>query len=133
MKMTVLIIIAVLISTPTWAREYLRCDLDKFQDRLTHKPLRFDRSGYNGPKSFTFIANLTNGLSLNEVMCNVSDDQAAQFYECENIKLGDEISNIKLDRFSTRIYGKIEKASYAKDDKAYTEFFGHCKFVKHLF
>ena len=125
-----LLTIALLFSTPAWAASFLRCDLD-FSDRKIDDDDRY-YSKYENEKKIIFVSDLTNGLSLNNVNCKVSDDETKQYYLCGNIRVGKEFFNIRLNRFDLYMDGKIDNPTYVKNNKWYTIFWGQCKFVKHL-
>ena len=124
------LIIALLFSTPAWAANFLRCDLYFFDRKIDDDGKH--RSKYENENKIIFVSDLTNGLSLNNVNCKVSDDETKQYYLCANIRVGKEFFNIRLNRFDLYMNGKIDNPTYAKNNKWYTTFAGQCKFVKYL-
>jgi len=127
-----LLTIALLFSTPAWAASFLECDLAFTDKRIDDEGNWHSKYKDENETTIVFVANLTNGLNLNNVNCKVSEDKIEQYYLCENIRVKKELFNIRVNRFNLYINGKIENPTYAKNNKHYTTFGGQCKFVKRL-
>lgn len=124
-----LITIALLFSTPAWAANFLQCNFE-YSDRRINDD-KWGGRNYENEAKISFVYDLTNGLSLNNVNCKVSDDETKQYYLCANIRVGKEFFNIRLNRFDLYMNGKIDNPTYG-NNKWYTTFHGQCKFVKHI-